>query len=273
MSLFKAMKPSMSAFLSLVFLELLAIASITISFSNGGTYVGCLQSGREALLRFKHDLNDSSNCLSSMVGDDGDCYKWAAVVSTAENNRPKAYKEENESRPRTNNRRKAEANNNKQGTQAKRARQGKNRDQRNIAQNEAQHTKSPGNPNSQTILSSEPLAPFLARLSDQVQAEAFKNFSLVISFSVLAAATFNISFCNGSTYVGCLQSEREALLRFKQDLNDSSNRLASWSWIDDHGDCCKCAAVVCNNFRGHVLELHLGNPFSDQYYLLVFFFL
>ncbi|GAY65332.1 hypothetical protein CUMW_240310 [Citrus unshiu] len=37
-------------------------------------------------------------------------------------------------------------------------------------------------------------------------------------------------------------SEREALLRFKQDLKDPANRLALWS----DGNCCTWAGVVCN---------------------------
>ncbi|KAK3199608.1 hypothetical protein Dsin_023023 [Dipteronia sinensis] len=87
------------------------------------------------------------------------------------------------------------------------------------------------------------------------------SFLSLLFLELLAVATITVSFSNGSTYVGCIQSEREALLRFKHDLNDSFNRLSSWDGV--HGDCCKWDAVVCSNFTGHVLELHLGNPFSD----------
>ncbi|KAH9651593.1 hypothetical protein KPL70_026807 [Citrus sinensis] len=89
--------------------------------------------------------------------------------------------------------------------------------------------------------------------------------SVVVAFLFLklfAIATLNISVCNGSSYVGCVESEREALLSFKQDLEDPSNRLATW--IGD-GDCCKWAGVICDNFTGHVLELHLGNPWEDDH--------
>ncbi|KAH9651447.1 hypothetical protein KPL70_026742 [Citrus sinensis] len=69
-----------------------------------------------------------------------------------------------------------------------------------------------------------------------------------------------MSLCNGNSYhVGCLESEREVLLRFKQDLQDPSNRLASW--IGD-GDCCLWAGVICDNVTGHILELNLRNPFN-----------
>ncbi|KAH9659692.1 hypothetical protein KPL70_023956 [Citrus sinensis] len=68
----------------------------------------------------------------------------------------------------------------------------------------------------------------------------------------------NISFCNGNPCVGCVDSEREALLKLKQDLKDPSSRLASWNIRDE--DCCAWDGVVCNNFTGHVLQLNLGNP-------------
>ncbi|KAL9416555.1 hypothetical protein AB3S75_039697 [Citrus x aurantiifolia] len=68
----------------------------------------------------------------------------------------------------------------------------------------------------------------------------------------------NISFCIGNPNVGCVDNERQALLKLKQDLSDPSNRLASWNIGD--GDCCAWDGVVCNNFTGHVLQLNLGNP-------------
>ncbi|KAK2639608.1 hypothetical protein Ddye_027403 [Dipteronia dyeriana] len=90
------------------------------------------------------------------------------------------------------------------------------------------------------------------------------SFLSLLFLELLAVATITMGFSNGSTYVGCIQSEREALLRFKHDLNDTSNRLSSW--VGDHGDCCKWDAVVCSNLTGHVIELHLGKPFSNQHY-------
>ncbi|KAL5804151.1 hypothetical protein ACOSQ3_030951 [Xanthoceras sorbifolium] len=81
-------------------------------------------------------------------------------------------------------------------------------------------------------------------------------------FQLLSIATIYFSFCNGSTYVRCIESERQALLTFKQDLIDPSNRLASW--IGD-GDCCNWAGVVCHNVTGHVLRLHLQNPQQEYF--------
>ncbi|KDO38546.1 hypothetical protein CISIN_1g0066571mg, partial [Citrus sinensis] len=79
----------------------------------------------------------------------------------------------------------------------------------------------------------------------------------LLLLELLALANIKIGYCNGSAYIGCIQSERKALLRFKQDLKDPANRLASWS----DGNCCTWAGVVCNDSTGRVLELRLGNPF------------
>ncbi|XP_044473258.1 receptor-like protein EIX2 [Mangifera indica] len=58
--------------------------------------------------------------------------------------------------------------------------------------------------------------------------------------------------------MGCIESERQALVRLKQDLIDSSNRLASWTAADKY--CCAWTGVICDDFTGHVFELHLGYP-------------
>ncbi|KAL5802479.1 hypothetical protein ACOSQ4_030784 [Xanthoceras sorbifolium] len=81
-------------------------------------------------------------------------------------------------------------------------------------------------------------------------------------FQLLSIATIYFSFCNGSTYVGCTESERRALLSFKQDLIDPSNRLASWI---GNGDCCNWAGVICHNVTGHVLQLQLRNPHQEYF--------
>ncbi|KAL4351165.1 hypothetical protein GQ457_06G020610 [Hibiscus cannabinus] len=67
-----------------------------------------------------------------------------------------------------------------------------------------------------------------------------------------------ISICNVISDAACLESERQALLRFKQDLANSSDRLASWSSSGDN--CCDWTGLVCDNITGRVIELHLANP-------------
>ncbi|XP_022747872.1 receptor like protein 30-like [Durio zibethinus] len=72
---------------------------------------------------------------------------------------------------------------------------------------------------------------------------------------LLAIAAIDISFCNGNSNALCIERERQALLKFKQDLIDQSNRLSSWV---EGENCCEWLGVFCNNLTGHVKELHLG---------------
>ncbi|XP_044473224.1 receptor-like protein EIX2 [Mangifera indica] len=86
---------------------------------------------------------------------------------------------------------------------------------------------------------------------------------IVVAFVFITIATINISFCRRSSSVGCLQSERLALLRFKQDLIDPANRLVSWtSGVED---CCIWSGIVCDNLTGHVLELNLRTAPLNEY--------
>ncbi|KAM3752154.1 hypothetical protein ACB098_04G167200 [Castanea mollissima] len=66
--------------------------------------------------------------------------------------------------------------------------------------------------------------------------------------------------------VRCIESERHALLNFKQHLTDPSNRLASWAASASDVDCCHWVGVVCHNRTGHVLQLRLRSyyPVGDE---------
>ncbi|XP_059629165.1 receptor-like protein EIX2 [Cornus florida] len=84
--------------------------------------------------------------------------------------------------------------------------------------------------------------------------------SVVLTFDTI------VVFCSGnnsSHHVVCVENERRALLKFKQDLSDPSNRLFSWVADQSGGNCCEWVGVVCNNLTGNVQELHLQNPFLD----------
>ncbi|XP_068316409.1 receptor-like protein EIX1 [Pyrus communis] len=87
---------------------------------------------------------------------------------------------------------------------------------------------------------------------------------LLIRFLAIATITFSIGLCNGnpSRPPLCKESERQALLMFKQDLKDPANRLASWVAEED-SDCCSWIGVVCDHMTGHIHELHLNNLDSD----------
>ncbi|GLT94947.1 hypothetical protein SLE2022_126570 [Rubroshorea leprosula] len=89
-------------------------------------------------------------------------------------------------------------------------------------------------------------------------------FFLFLAFLILITNGTIISICNGSpVHVVCIESEKEALLKFKRGIVDHTSRLASW--VSD-GDCCRWTGVVCDNVTGHVIELHLRAPTWDGYY-------
>ncbi|GMP24201.1 hypothetical protein CsSME_00001548 [Camellia sinensis var. sinensis] len=83
--------------------------------------------------------------------------------------------------------------------------------------------------------------------------------AIVFYLCFLTFATFHNCFCNGNSNIVCSKTEKQALLKFKQDLKDPSNRLSSWA-----GDnCCQWSGVVCDNFTGHVHVIHLPYNYSD----------
>ncbi|CAN1344661.1 Receptor-like protein EIX2 [Linum perenne] len=51
-------------------------------------------------------------------------------------------------------------------------------------------------------------------------------------------------------------------MEFKAGIEDPSSFLSSWV---EQGDCCTWSGVVCDNFTGHVTELHLGWPSSSSW--------
>lgn len=86
-----------------------------------------------------------------------------------------------------------------------------------------------------------------------------QNQTIIFFLAVFLSTklTASASFANGEDYEElCHEGEKEALLSFKQDLIDPSNRLLSWVAKED---CCKWAGIVCNNVTGHVTELRLSN--------------
>ncbi|KAL3731237.1 hypothetical protein ACJRO7_028158 [Eucalyptus globulus] len=64
-----------------------------------------------------------------------------------------------------------------------------------------------------------------------------------------------LEFCypHALTNVNCIGAEREALLKFKQDLIDPSRNLSSWT--GKH--CCEWEGVKCNHRTSHVSQLNL----------------
>ncbi|GMN21062.1 hypothetical protein TIFTF001_040016 [Ficus carica] len=60
--------------------------------------------------------------------------------------------------------------------------------------------------------------------------------------------------------VRCIERERQALLRFKQGLEDQANILSSWTNSDE--DCCSWRRIRCDNQTHHVIMLDLRPKFT-----------
>ncbi|CAK7324056.1 unnamed protein product [Dovyalis caffra] len=66
----------------------------------------------------------------------------------------------------------------------------------------------------------------------------------------------------------CIDRERQALVKFKQELEDDFGALSSWGSEEEKSDCCKWRGVGCNNRTGHVTLLDLqvtSTPLEDDY--------
>ncbi|CAN6569136.1 unnamed protein product [Malus baccata var. baccata] len=87
---------------------------------------------------------------------------------------------------------------------------------------------------------------------------------LLIRVLAIATITFRIGVCNGIPGWPplCKESERQALLMFKQDLEDPTNRLSSWV-AEEGSNCCSWTGVVCDHITGHIHELHLNGSYYD----------
>ncbi|WOK98944.1 receptor-like protein 12 [Canna indica] len=83
------------------------------------------------------------------------------------------------------------------------------------------------------------------------------TYHLLFALTLSLIMELGISYAAVSTpaIIHCRESEQKALVEFKRQLRDPTNRLSSW--IGD--DCCAWEGVGCNNLTGHVVKLDLRN--------------
>lgn len=79
------------------------------------------------------------------------------------------------------------------------------------------------------------------------------TFSYFLFFLCFFVTTRTCLGSGNSTLGGCIEGERQALLKFKESLIDSYHRLSSW----EGKDCCKWTGVSCHEITDHVLKLDL----------------
>ncbi|KAL2555884.1 disease resistance family protein/LRR family protein [Forsythia ovata] len=58
--------------------------------------------------------------------------------------------------------------------------------------------------------------------------------------------------------IRCLEKEREALLKFKDELIDEYGQLSSWGNQKDKEECCKWRGIICDNLTNHIIQLDLN---------------
>ncbi|KAF8016275.1 hypothetical protein BT93_H1699 [Corymbia citriodora subsp. variegata] len=83
----------------------------------------------------------------------------------------------------------------------------------------------------------------------------YTSFMPTLLCALLVIQTLKFSHSKALTNVSCIGTEREALLKFKQDLTDPCRRLRSWTGKG----CCEWEGVECSEKIGHVSRLDLRN--------------
>ncbi|XP_011005468.1 PREDICTED: probable LRR receptor-like serine/threonine-protein kinase At1g34110, partial [Populus euphratica] len=95
--------------------------------------------------------------------------------------------------------------------------------------------------------------------------KSFHNlYVLIVLLLLMKLAPGFISGVKGATF-GCIERERQALLKFKEDLIDDFGILSTWGSEEEKRDCCKWRGVGCNNRTGHATRLDLHRENYDQY--------
>lgn len=80
---------------------------------------------------------------------------------------------------------------------------------------------------------------------------AFGEISSCLLFTVLGLLS---SISPVACHPHCRKHERNALLAFKDSLNDSMNSLSSW----EGQDCCQWYGIECDNLTGSITKLNMG---------------
>ncbi|CAN6566407.1 unnamed protein product [Malus baccata var. baccata] len=85
------------------------------------------------------------------------------------------------------------------------------------------------------------------------------NLSLSLGYNNVSSGLLGRSGNIAKAVVRCIDTEREALLAFKDGVVDCNNCLSSWGRESHKQDCCASwEGVYCNNYTGHVVKLDLS---------------
>ncbi|KAH7839413.1 hypothetical protein Vadar_003852 [Vaccinium darrowii] len=81
---------------------------------------------------------------------------------------------------------------------------------------------------------------------------------LIVFVLTLLACNKHSSGRASNPKIRCIESEKQALLKFKDTVVDADGVLSSWGSEPDKTDCCKWWGVKCNHHTGHVTVLNLS---------------
>ncbi|KAH7841823.1 hypothetical protein Vadar_034716 [Vaccinium darrowii] len=84
---------------------------------------------------------------------------------------------------------------------------------------------------------------------------------LIVFVVALLACNKHSSSLASNPKISCIESEKQALLKFKDTVIDDHGVLSSWGSEPDKKDCCKWWGVKCNHHTGHVTVLNLSSSF------------
>ncbi|GLU19546.1 hypothetical protein SLE2022_357920 [Rubroshorea leprosula] len=86
-----------------------------------------------------------------------------------------------------------------------------------------------------------------------------RSLQLIYALLILLRMQTSVGFhsTTGDHEIKCIESERQALLAFKQSLVDEYGRFSTWGSEEEKKECCKWKGVQCSNRTGHVTMLTL----------------
>ncbi|KAK7380450.1 hypothetical protein VNO78_32961 [Psophocarpus tetragonolobus] len=88
--------------------------------------------------------------------------------------------------------------------------------------------------------------------------------ALVLLLLPAAGSLLGFNSLPNTAEIKCIETEREALLNFKQGLIDDYDMLSTWKDDENNRDCCKWKGIHCNNETGHVHMLHLRGQYPQR---------
>lgn len=95
------------------------------------------------------------------------------------------------------------------------------------------------------------------------------SFRLIPGFIVLLLCTkpdLGSSIQGAESKIRCIETEREALLKFKEDISNDFGILSSWGRQKNKRDCCKWRGARCSKRTGHITKLDLSAyKYKDEY--------